>query len=227
MESFQERLQMAAVQMIPFLMAIVFHEVAHAYVARKHGDDTAEQLGRLTLNPVPHLDPIGTIAFPLINMLTGWNLLFGWAKPVPINYNRIKPYRRGLFMVSLAGPGINFIMGFLAALFYVVITITVPSSFYLFEPLQAMSIAAISINYALAIFNLIPLPPLDGSKMVEAFLSFESARKFEKLGNYSFFILLALLWSGALNVLSVPISFLSHVSVSVWTMFLSAVGVLS
>lgn len=98
---------MMLIQMIPFLMAIVFHEVGHAYVARRFGDTTAEKMGRLTLNPVPHIDPIGTLLFPMINMLTGMSLLFGWAKPVPINFNALRPYRKGLFFTALAGPATN------------------------------------------------------------------------------------------------------------------------
>src|SRR5207237_5648767 len=89
----QTRLQMVFVQMIPFLMAIVFHEVGHAYVAKRHGDTTARDLGRLTLNPIPHLDLLGTFIFLLINLITGIRFMFGWAKPVPINSTRIKPYR--------------------------------------------------------------------------------------------------------------------------------------
>lgn len=221
-----ERIQLVFLQMIPFLMAIVFHEVAHAFVARRHGDDTAKQLGRLTLNPVPHIDPIGTLLFPMINMLTGIPLLFGWAKPVPINYNRLKPYRSGLFLVSLAGPAANVILAVLAALFWVVFSVFVPKDFYLYEPLSRMAEAGILINYALAIFNLIPLPPLDGSKMVEAFLSFEQARKMEKLQTYSFFILLGLLWSGALNVLNFPIRYLSALSIEAWALLLGKLGLL-
>lgn len=222
-----ERIQIVFLQMIPFLMAIVFHEVAHAFVASKHGDDTAKNLGRLTLNPFPHLDWIGTVLFPVLNMLTGLNLLFGWAKPVPINYNRLKPYRKGLFLVALAGPAANFVLANLSALFLVVISLFVPKDFYLFEPLRLMTLAAISINYALGLFNLIPLPPLDGSKMLEAFLSYNATRKFESLQAYSFFILLALLWSGGLNFLSIPIQFLSHGSISLWLGFFSKLGLIA
>ena len=219
-----ERIQAVFLQMVPFVMAIVFHEVAHALVAKKHGDYTADKLGRLTLNPIPHIDPIGTLLFPVINMLTGLNILFGWAKPVPVDYNRLKPYRRGLFLVSLAGPAANLVLGFLAALFLVLITALCPPTFYLYEPLRGMAYVGISINYALALFNLIPLPPLDGSKMVEAFLSYNQTRKFEQLQNYSFFILLGLLWSGALNILSIPITFLSNQSIGIWVSLLEKIG---
>lgn len=213
--------------MIPFLMAIVFHEVGHAFVAKRHGDKTAEDLGRLTLNPIPHLDPIGTILFPMINMLTGIPFMFGWAKPVPINYNRLKPYRRGLFLVSLAGPATNIVLAFLAALALVTMVSFLPHDFYLFEPLTQMSQVAIMINLALAMFNLIPLPPLDGSRMVESFLNFEQARKFEKMQTYSFFILMALLWSGGLDfILRRPVSMLAELFINFWGILFVKLGFL-
>jgi Zn-dependent protease len=222
-----ERLPLVFIQMIPFLMAIVFHEVAHAFVARRHGDRTAEDLGRLTLNPIPHIDPIGTLLFPMINMLTGIPLLFGWAKPVPINYNRLKPYRRGLFLVALAGPAANLLMGFLCAAALVALTAFVPADFYLYEPLRGMAFVGISINYALALFNLLPFPPLDGSKMVESVLSYEATRQFESLSRYSFFILLILLWTGALGYLiGGPIEYLSHASIGVWAGVFGKTGLL-
>jgi Zn-dependent protease len=211
--------------MIPFLGAIVFHEVAHAFVARRHGDRTAEDMGRLTLNPVPHIDPIGTLVFPAINMLTGIPILFGWAKPVPINYNALKPFRSGLFFTSLAGPAANAILAVVSAFFLVLLSVVLPPDFYLSEPLRGMAFAGIQINFALGIFNLIPLPPLDGSKMVESFLSFNATRQYEKLQSYSFFILLALLWSGGLNVLAGPITYLSNASISGWVFLFTKAGV--
>lgn len=221
-----EGIQRLSIQMIPFLMAIVFHEVAHAFVARRFGDDTAEQLGRLTLNPVPHIDPIGTLLFPAINIFTGIPIMFGWARPVPIQYNRLKPFRKGLFFVAFAGPASNMIMAFFASFFIVLLYAVVPQDFYLHEPLMQMSIAAVSINYALALFNLIPLPPLDGSKIVEAFLSYEATRKFEQLQSYSFFILIALLWSGALQLLAVPIQMLAGLSILCWEKVFQHLGFL-
>jgi len=207
MESFAERLQMLSIQLVPFIMAVVFHEFAHGYVAHRWGDNTAKTAGRLTLNPVPHMDPIGTILFPMINMLSGMNLLFGWAKPVPIDPRLFTKYKHGLFWVSFAGPGMNFILAIVSAAAFCSIRLWMPADFYLYEPLIAMSYVSISLNYALGIFNLIPLPPLDGSKMVENFLSAKAAQKYESLARYSFFILMALLLSGALTVLSYPIRF--------------------
>lgn len=219
------RFQILFLQMIPFLMAIVFHEVAHAFVAKRHGDNTAQDLGRLTLNPISHIDPIGTLLFPAINMLTGIPILFGWAKPVPINYNRLRPFRRGLFLVSLAGPAANVILGFFCALLLVLLSLFLPAESYLYEPLRGMAYVGISINYALAFFNLIPLPPLDGSKMVESFLSLEATKKYERLQSFSFLILLGLLWSGALNVLSTPITLLSNFSIYSWITLFAKLGI--
>ena len=212
--TFQERLQLTAVQIVPFIMAVVFHEYAHGFVANRWGDSTAKDQGRLTLNPLPHLDPIGTVLFPMLNMLLGINLLFGWAKPVPINPTRFKKYRPGLFWVSLAGPGMNFLLANLSALVYCLINRFMPTTFYLYEPLIAMAYISISLNYALGIFNLLPLPPLDGSKMVQSFLSYNATRTYESISQYSFFILLGLLWVGALNVLVYPIRFLTQLTLT-------------
>jgi Zn-dependent protease len=205
MDSFAHSIQTLSIQFVPFIMAVVFHEYAHGYVANRWGDKTAEDAGRLTLNPVPHIDPIGTLLFPMINMLTGMNLLFGWAKPVPINPNRFRKYRPALFWVSLAGPGMNFILATLSAAAFCAILRFMPPTFYLFEPLAKMTQSSVVLNFALGIFNLVPLPPLDGSKIVESFLSLEATRKYEQLAQYSFFILMALLISGAFSILEYPI----------------------
>lgn len=214
MDSFDigHRIQQVSIQFVPFMMAVVFHECAHGFVAYKWGDHTAKEKGRLTLNPLPHLDMLGTVIFPLVGMFSGMNLLFGWAKPVPIDPRRFRKYRHGLFWVSLAGPGMNFFLAFLSAAMFCVIDRWVPESFYLFKPLEGMTIVSISLNYALGIFNLIPLPPLDGSKIVESFLSIEATRKYEMFSQYSFFILLGLLWAGAFSVLVVPIQYASEMT---------------
>jgi Zn-dependent protease len=212
MDSFGERLQMLSIQLVPFIMAVVFHEYAHGVIAHRWGDNTAKKAGRLTLNPIPHIDPVGTLLFPIINMLTGMNLLFGWAKPVPIDPRLFKKYRHGLFWVSLAGPGMNFLLAILSAVVFCGIHAWMNPEFYLFEPLVAMAYVSVSLNYALGIFNLIPLPPLDGSKVIEAFLPMETARKYESLSRYSFFILIALLFTGAFTVLSYPIRFCTNLT---------------
>src|SRR5690348_616427 len=138
MVSFAERIQVLSIQLVPFIMAVVFHEYAHGFIANQWGDPTAKKMGRLTLNPIPHMDPYGTLIFPIINMLTGMNLLFGWARPVPINPTHFRKYRPALFWVSIAGPGMNFILAFLSAFAFCAIQAWLPRSFYLFEPLLAM-----------------------------------------------------------------------------------------
>lgn len=215
---FDERIQMVALQFVPFVMAVVFHEYAHGYVANRWGDPTAKTAGRLTLNPVPHIDPIGTVAFPLINMLAGINILFGWARPVPIDPTRFKKYRPGLFWVSFAGPGMNFIMAIVSAAVLCSFELWVPHDLYLFDPLTKMAEVSIILNYALGIFNLIPLPPLDGSKMVMSFLSYKVSQKYESLSRFSFFILIALLFTGALSVLSYPIQFMAKITLYLMAM---------
>ncbi len=210
MGSLSERIQILSIQLVPFIMAVVFHEFAHGFIANLCGDSTAQKQGRLTLNPIPHLDPLGTLLFPIINMLTGMNLLFGWARPVPINPMKFKKYRLGLFWVSIAGPGMNFLLAFISAIIFCAIQAWVPTTFYLYEPFMGMAYVSISLNYALGIFNLLPLPPLDGSKIVESFLPYRMAKKYESITQYSFLILMALLLSGALSILSYPIRFCSE-----------------
>jgi Zn-dependent protease len=213
--SFAERLQTASVEIVPFIMAVAFHEYAHGFVANQWGDNTAKKAGRLTLNPIPHMDPIGTVAFPLINMLTGIPILFGWAKPVPIDPRLFRKYRNGLFWVSIAGVGMNFILAVLSAAVLCAVQLWVHPDFYLFEPLSKMAVFSVQMNFALAIFNLIPLPPLDGSKMIQAFLPIEMARKYETLSRYSFFIIIALMFTGAFSVLMYPIEFFTNFTIDV------------
>jgi len=223
--SFTGRLQMLSIQLVPFVMAVVFHEYAHGFVAHRWGDDTAKDAGRLTLNPIPHMDPIGTILFPVINMLTGMNILFGWAKPVPIDPRRFRKFRHGLFWVSLAGPGMNFLLAILSAALFCVLHLWMKPDAYLFEPLVAMCYVSVSLNYALGIFNLIPMPPLDGSKVIEAFLPMEMARKYESMARYSMLILIALLFTGAFKVLTYPIQFCTNVTLYLMTLVFHVQGI--
>ena len=207
-----EGVRRLSIQLVPFIMAVVFHEYAHGFIANQWGDPTAKNAGRLTLNPIPHMDPIGTVLFPMIGMLSGINILFGWARPVPIDPRRFRKYRSGLFWVSMAGPGMNFLLANLSAAFLCAVILWVPPTFYLSEPLIQMAHASIILNYALGIFNLIPLPPLDGSKVVESFLSYNATRKYEQVSRYSFMILIALFWTGAMSVLRYPIMFCSNLT---------------
>ncbi len=194
------------------MIAVIIHEYGHGRVAKYWGDTTAEDQGRLTLNPVPHVDPIGTLLFPLINMLAATPFLIGWARPVPINPRRFRKYRPGLFWVALAGPSSNILLAWISAALFCAIQLWVPKDFYLRDPLETMAYLSISLNYALAIFNLLPIRPLDGSKMIESVLPTEQSIQFEKLSQYSFFILMGLLLTGALSVLSYPIQLASQLT---------------
>jgi len=167
-----------------FLLAIVAHEFAHGYMAKRFGDDTAEKQGRLTLNPAAHIDPMGTIVFPLIGVVLGWAVI-GWAKPVPIDIRNFKNFRKGIFWVSFAGPLANIILGVGSAFIYAIVATQVPQNFEYFGIILQMLSYSIFINFLLAVFNLIPLPPLDGSRMVSSFLKGEAARKYENFAKYT------------------------------------------
>jgi Zn-dependent protease len=175
-----------------FLLAVSCHEAAHAYVAHLYGDDTAKRSGRLTLNPVAHYDLVGTIIFPMVGALIG-GVMFGWAKPVPVDPRQFKDMKSGIFWVSFAGPLANIILAIFAAFFLAFMHTKVTSNFYFYIPFMGMLQKTVLINIVLAVFNLIPFPPLDGSKMVTTFLNYENARKYEDLQRFTFVFIL-LLW---------------------------------
>jgi Zn-dependent protease len=170
---------------VPLLYSIIFHELAHGWVAYKMGDSTAKWLGRLSLNPIRHLDPIGTAALFLVG--------FGWAKPVPVNFANLHDQKKGLIFVSAAGVTANIILAFLS--FFLLRLISPISSDRIFTLLYNMG----NINIMLAAFNLIPIPPLDGSKILMGFSSGRLRYTLESLEPYGMFIILGLLWIGALN----------------------------
>lgn len=215
MGNISEIVQRVCIIMPALLMALVFHEYAHAWVARKWGDGTAQWSGRLTLNPMAHIDPMGTIVFPLISIIFNAGFFFGWAKPVPIDPRQFRDFRKGLFWVACAGPISNILFGFVTAFVFVAFLKFVPSTFALYEALQNMLYYLIGVNFVLAFFNLIPIPPLDGSNIVLSMLSYNNARRFEELQQYSIWILLALLWTGALQILSVPVMLFSKLSIGI------------
>lgn len=168
----------------------------HGYVALKFGDHTAERAGRLTLNPIPHIDLFGTILLPAFLIFTGSPILFGWAKPVPVNPLNFSDLRRGELLVSAAGILANFSLAILAAIIFQVLN-ALPQEF----PAYVGSILtfAVLINLVLGLFNLLPIPPLDGSKILMSQLPFNLARQYEKLTPYGFLILLMLLVTGMLG----------------------------
>lgn len=182
----------------PFLFALTVHEFAHGYVANRLGDPTAANLGRLTLNPLKHLDPIGVLAFFLIKI--------GWAKPVPVDPRYFQNSRRDMLWVSLAGPGVNLTLAVASALFaklIVLLSAGMPTS--LVMPLLQMTVASIWINIMLGIFNLVPIPPLDGSKILQGLLPSGMASAFSRLEPYGFIILLVLFYTGILPRFIMPI----------------------
>jgi Zn-dependent protease len=186
-----------------FLFAIVFHEWAHARMALYFGDETAMYQGRLSLNPAVHADPIGTLLFPLIGAATG-GVMFGWARPVPVDPRRFKNHKAGIFWVSFAGPLANIILAIVSALGFALAYHYLPTDFAYRGVLQGMLRSSLLINLVLAVFNLLPIPPLDGSKMVTTFLDYNQARKYEELGKYSFILILVLWMTNALSYLMYP-----------------------
>ncbi|MDO4640286.1 MAG: site-2 protease family protein [Neisseria sp.] len=185
---------------LPILLAITVHEAAHGYAARYWGDRTAEQLGRLTLNPLAHIDLVGTIIVPLI-MFTVTPFLFGWAKPVPIIPRNFRNIRMGLRIVAFAGPLSNLIMAFgwgiaLAAAAWV------PDNFQ--EAMSGMAIYGVSINVSLFVLNMLPILPLDGGRIIDSFLPTRASIKFHKIEPYGTWILLILLATGLLGIIMAP-----------------------
>ena len=220
-----EIIQRIVTFMPAFLLALVVHEYAHAWMAYRWGDHTSEWSGRLTLNPMAHMDPLGTIAFPLLSIVTGSSIFFGWAKPVPIDPRRFTNYRKGLFWVAFAGPLSNILVGFATAFALVGFRVFVPESFSYFEALNALLESLLLINFSLAIFNLIPIPPLDGSNIVMSFLRGEAARKYAEFQQYSFFLLLFLMFTGAFKFIGIPIFALANFSMGLaGTIFGAALG---
>jgi Zn-dependent protease len=170
-----------ATWLVPLTIAIVFHEVAHGFVARVFGDQTAARLGRLTLNPVKHVDPIGTVALPMMLAVAGAPI-FGWAKPVPVNPNRLRNPRWHMVLVALAGPGINIVMAVLAIVVMALLAAPYPAGS---GPIAAFVWTNLTnfvlINVMLAVFNMLPLPPFDGSHVVEGVLPRPLSRQYARL----------------------------------------------
>ncbi len=192
-----------AVWALPVLFAITLHEVAHGWVASKLGDSTAKMLGRLSLNPIKHIDPIGTIVVPLVMVLVS-GFAFGWAKPVPVNMNNLNNPRKDMAIVAMAGPLANVAMAIFWVIFLKLVSITV-SDLNIAKGLMAMGQAGIIINLVLFVFNLFPIPPLDGSKVLSGFLPRSAALMMDKIEPYGFFIVVGLLYFGILGTVMNPI----------------------
>ncbi len=201
----QELITNILMWIVPLSMAIILHEVAHGWMAYKLGDPTAKNLGRLTLNPISHVDPVGTLLVPGMLMLSGASFLFGWAKPVPVMFNRLRNPRTDMIWVALAGPGANLIMVmFWAIVGKIVITIMPYDSTSLLF-LKGMVVRGIEINLILMIFNLLPMLPLDGGRVLHGLLPRELGDKFAITERFGMFIIVALLATGVLSKILYPL----------------------
>lgn len=198
-----DTLQIILVAAPPAILAITLHEAAHGYAARHFGDPTAWQAGRISLNPLRHIDPIGTLLLPLLLALFKSPILFGWAKPVPVSIHRLRHPKRDMLWVAAAGPAVNLLMavGWTALL---KLDTLIPYNM-LSQPLALMCQVGIIINLSLAMLNLFPMPPLDGGRIAASLLPEPLASQFAQLERWGFFILIALLYLGALDVTVWPL----------------------
>ena len=189
--------QQLAIQLPPLLFALTVHELAHGWVAFRLGDPTAKMAGRLTMNPLKHLDPLGVLAFVIMKI--------GWAKPVPVDPRYFRNPQKDMLLVALAGPGANVLLALASALLARVLVSVPVLPLFVLQPLVGMLVASVWINIMLAVFNIIPIPPLDGSKVLMGVLPPEAARSFARIEPFGFFILLALFYTGVIGALILPI----------------------
>ena len=201
-------IQGIAIYALPVIFAITMHEAAHGYIAKHFGDFTAYNEGRISVNPIRHIDLMGTIVVPLIlfvlsKLTIGAGFLFGWAKPVPVNFSNLRQPKRDMLWVAAAGPGANLLMAFFWAL-VIKLGIVMPEHDFV-KPMVLMGIAGIEINVVLMVLNLLPLPPLDGGRMAVSMLPHRIAYQFAKIEPYGFMILLGLLFSGVLGAVIGPV----------------------
>ncbi|MGQ0619298.1 MAG: site-2 protease family protein [Panacagrimonas sp.] len=200
MPDFSLLAQQIAVWVIPVLLAITVHEAAHGYAARELGDDTAARAGRLTLNPLRHIDPVGTLLIPGILLLISAPFLFGWAKPVPVNFGRLRSPMRDMALVAGAGPAVNLVMAVgWVALLWVYQAMGEPQGGW--NLMRDMCVAGVSINVVLMVLNLLPVPPLDGGRIAVGLLPPSIGRLLAGLERWGLLILVALLATGLLSKL--------------------------
>ncbi len=208
-------IQQLAVFVLPLIFAITVHEAAHGWVADKLGDHTARSMGRVTINPIPHIDPVGTVLVPLAlyamtTLSGGGGLIFGWAKPVPINPRNFKNYRRDTALTAVAGPASNLVMLILWALLLRGSQDMGQSAAWVSEPLSHMAVGGILINSILMVLNLLPILPLDGGRVLASLLPPKLSFSYAKLEPWGLFILIGLMVSGLLWPLMSPMLQLVH-----------------
>ena len=188
---------------VPVVFAITLHEAAHGYVARHFGDHTAEALGRITLNPLRHIDPIGTVLVPAMLYLTaGPQYIFGWAKPVPVNFGNLRHPKRDMLWVAAAGPFANFAMAFAWTL---VLKLTMHEGLWPSDLMARMALIGVSVNLVLMALNLLPIPPLDGGRIAVSVLPVRAAAVWARLEPFGLFIILALMFTPLLGDLIRPL----------------------
>ena len=203
-------IQQISIMAIPLLLGVILHEVAHGWVADKLGDPTARLMGRLTLNPISHIDPIGSILIPGILLITQAPFLFGYAKPVPVNFRNLRNPKKDMVWVALAGAVTNLSLALVFSLIHRLLLGAGPLwewplLRFIFQPAILMLRYGVVINVALAIFNLIPLPPLDGGRVMVGLLPYRAAYKYSKIEPYGFLILIGLLATHILDWLISPL----------------------
>lgn len=198
-------IQLFCVYVLPIIFAVTVHEASHGYVAYLLGDDTADHLERLSLNPIKHVDIVGTLIVPIVCYLSG-GIIIGWAKSVPINLCNLKKPNRDYSIIAIVGPVANFVMAIIWAMVLKFGMILVKAENLWAEAIVYMGYMGIEINLILTIFNLLPIPPLDGSKVISNFLPTELSVIYNKLDRYSFIILLCLAHAGVLNQLILPLA---------------------
>ncbi|HZH57160.1 site-2 protease family protein [Yanghanlia caeni] len=207
-----ELIQAITVYALPVIFGITLHEAAHGYVARMFGDPTAWQAGRISLNPIRHIDPVGTIVVPLVllfstKMLGGSGLLFGWAKPVPVDWSRLRNPKRDMAWVALAGPASNLVM---AILWAITLRLLAESGASASDFWARMAIAGVQVNLILMALNLVPLPPLDGGRIVCSLLPNRMAYQYSRIEPYGILILILLMFTGMLWFVLEPFLLFGH-----------------
>lgn len=200
----EHTIQLIALYAVPVILAITVHEVAHGWVAKQNGDPTAYLLGRLTLNPIKHVDPIGTILVPAV-LVTFAGLPFGWAKPVPVAFNNLNNPKRDMALVAVAGPFVNLIMALIWGLIMKLAFVFGDSSSWFAVPLVGMAQIGIQINVVLMVLNMIPMPPLDGGRVLAGLAPDAITRLLDRFEPFGLFVLIALLATGVLGELLWPV----------------------